>query len=802
MSSVSRFLIVLFVLSLTILTGCDDSGSNNSWNSGNNVNHISNNHTNPECTEEINDCDPLGDDDYDGISNGHEGCECLLDSDHDTIPNYLDRDSDNDGVNDNFEAGDTDVNSDPFDTDGDGNPDYTDPDSDNDGVTDGDEDRNNDGKLGDCETTGIACSDSCVDPESYCHPVLHLCINPLCLNGETDPHLQDTDGDGIPDGEESTFICNAASELHSGRRPVQYQNHSFNIYRLALEEDALYREMNPNNPSLIEAGAGFDMTDPEHAFAGFVVSREPSDPLLYMEVNDIIDTLGTIGHVTTLIGGNTTKSHSEKDQVVNIILKLQLETGTNPGILRNRVIAALFNRTLGDFAAPINTPFNNDSNIHVVVMMVQKNSDNQSFIMGGISTYSDWESRDWVNFHVADAGGGACIAGMGDTAENECEQYMADVPLADIVWVVDDSGSMDDDQVKLANASQTFLNIAGTLGLNWRMCVVDMTKDNDGSCCTGNNESGDYWLTSGNAGDAQKFRDCINDPAGDQTADGGEEYGLTQMQTAVSVHSPPEQDSNHKFRPSAAKIVFFLTDEVANEVDQHDLCPDVPGPNDCHFFGGCFVDDMMGCQSVMMDMQTMLTCQGYPDMWNHSDCDDVYRCMGAMNDEAWDPILCAPLVDPYIQFADQNDLIAYGLAVLSTDDPADCSEDPDNSSGTSAPHGYQEVINATGGILASLCQSDFATTMELIIEDMAGASSPIVLEHTPIPISLAVAIERKSPSNPEETSFEPIYRSTASGFIYKASSNRVLLVGQPMDYPPYEVVVSYTRWVTSIRPPD
>ncbi|MBU1536647.1 hypothetical protein KKF84_15075, partial [Myxococcota bacterium] len=320
--------------------------------------------------------------------------------------------------------------------------------------------------------------------------------------------------------------------------------------------------------------------------------------------------------------------------------------------------------------------------------------------------------------------------------------------------------------------------------------------------CTDTNQSGDYWLTSANPGDAQKFRNCVQDPAGSQTADGGAEYGLTQMMAAVTRHSPAEQDSNIKYRPTAAKIIFFLTDEVANEVDQHELCTDIPGANDCKFFSGCMIDDMMGCMSVMQNVSVMIQCQGYSDMWNHSECDDVYYCMGDMSDTAWDPLLCSPLVDPYIQFASDNDLIAYGLAMLSTDDQEACSEDPENSSGTSAPHGYQEVIAATGGILASMCQDDFTTTMELLIEDMAGAASPIVLAHKPIPVSLAVAIERKNPADPLDVSFDAIFRSSTFGFIYKASSNRIVLVGQPLDYPPYEVVVSYTRWVTTIVPPD
>ncbi len=798
---ITRFSLVCMSL-VFLLAACDDGSKKNGFNSGNN-NNATNNHTTDLCVNKTFECNTLADDDNDGISNGHEGCECLLDSDNDGMPNYLDMDSDNDGVPDAVEKGTPDINTPPVDSDGDGQPDYIDTDSDNDGVNDGDEDRNGDGALGHCEENPIVCQGTCVDPESYCHPGKSICINAECLGGETDPKTPDTDGDGILDGQEGTFICNASTEDGQGRRPVQYQKHQNNLFHVAIEQDAVFSHMDPPNPTPVEGAAGFDITAEEHASSGFVVSRGPSDPLIAREASDVITGIRTIGEVVTLSGGSYMQSHALKEQIVNVTLTLRVSAATNPGIIRNRILAMLLNRNLADFATPINAPFTNSSNDFLVNFMVQRDASDKSLVMGAVGTYSDWESREQVSFHVADAGSGACIASVNDTTENECEGYLYRAPVADIVWVVDDSGSMSDDQDRLSNASNTFLQVASNLGLAWRMCVVDMTENNDGSCCTGTNQSGDVWLSGGIPGDDVKFRECIADPAGAQTADGGYEFGLTQMQAAVDRHMPPQQDSTVKYRPDAARIVFFMSDEVANEVDQSaDYCnADAPyDANECHFFGGCMASDLMGCQSVMMNTAQMLTCEGYADgMWNHSDCNEVYRCMGDMSDEAWDPVLCDPTVQPWVDWAEYNQVTAYGLHILASD-PQECQEG-DNGNATS-PHGYQEVINRTGGLMGSLCQTDLTTTMELMIEDMAGAASPIVLAHTPIPVSLAVAIERKNSANPELTDYEAIPRSKTAGFNYKASSNRIVLLGQPMDYPPYEVIISYARWVTSVAPPD
>jgi len=71
------------------------------------------------------------DTDDDGIPNGIEGCG---DRDNDGIDNYLDTDSDGDGIPDSEEAGDDPSN--PRNSDKDDSPDFLDRDSDNDGLSD------------------------------------------------------------------------------------------------------------------------------------------------------------------------------------------------------------------------------------------------------------------------------------------------------------------------------------------------------------------------------------------------------------------------------------------------------------------------------------------------------------------------------------------------------------------------------------------------------------------------------------------------------------------------------------------
>jgi hypothetical protein len=73
--------------------------------------------------------------DNDGIPDSEEG-NGTVDTDMDGTPDSADDDSDNDGIRDDVEAGDTNPNTPPLDTDMDGTPDFRETDADNDGIPD------------------------------------------------------------------------------------------------------------------------------------------------------------------------------------------------------------------------------------------------------------------------------------------------------------------------------------------------------------------------------------------------------------------------------------------------------------------------------------------------------------------------------------------------------------------------------------------------------------------------------------------------------------------------------------------
>lgn len=172
----------------------------------------------------------IADQDNDGISDVHEGAAEMVDTDGDGTPDYLDTDSDDDGILD-ADEGSRDAAIPPVDTDGDGTPDFRDTDSDDNGIrddvegvtdTDGDgiadyRDRDNDGdtirdedEIGpdpsmpiDFDSDGIPDLydiDSDGDTIHDRHEAL-----PVDTEGDgiPDRHDPDSDGDGLSDAEEA-----------------------------------------------------------------------------------------------------------------------------------------------------------------------------------------------------------------------------------------------------------------------------------------------------------------------------------------------------------------------------------------------------------------------------------------------------------------------------------------------------------------------------------------------------------------------------------------------------------------------
>jgi hypothetical protein len=686
-------------------------------------------------------CDPAADTDEDCIPDGVESCDEMppRDTDGDGAPDYADTDADGDGIVDNLEAGASCDH--PRDNDGDGTPDYLDPDSDNDGVPDHYEDRNGDGVIGTC-TLQCASAAQCPPGDSCSLPIngagLGTCIDLACVGGETDPLNPDTDGDGTHDPLEGTSICNpTTADNPFGLKPIKYVDSSQTVYpmsnwRLALDVSAVEGLPSITNPTLLDAAYTFDMVAPGTQVAGFLASRSAGANSAVSEISSLIINLQNapfISDVTVRVSGNATTSLDGFETVLGATLEITTSQQLDAPAVREIVTDAALGRPAADVTFPqagwVGTP---DTHFIVSVQSIRRAMAVQTLFVGGVARKASADDamrqtsfilNDWSN------GSGVSISGNGEAIE--CEEIsMSRQAKADIIWIIDESGSTSHFRQQIVDDAANFFTQAQAAGLDFRMGVTDMHAGRMGRFASRQvGGTGDRWLLPS---DEAQFEADIYDPSGPDGADGGTENGLTQMHDTLVLHTPRNNADPQMIREDAALIVIFVTDEKAEEIKQAGIL----GENN---------NEPTPAQLTQIDM----------------------------------------LIAPYIA-----QLTAEGAQVNLIGDllpwgPA-CSAEK--------TYGYFGLVNATNGLMGSICQIDLSQTIAAMIENIVGSASPLTLAKVPISASISVSKETV-----------PLDRSRISGFDYRGATNSISFYNQMFSpVHPADIVVSYRRWAEQSTP--
>ncbi|MCA9664591.1 MAG: VWA domain-containing protein [Myxococcales bacterium] len=735
-------------------------------------------------TEAGTKCDPTEDTDGDGILNGEEGCTAQRDSDNDGTPDWQDFDSDNDGIPDEVEAGAKDANGKcaktggpwPCDTDKDGYPDYVDVDSDGDGIDDGDEDANGDGKLGCCLTKcgqpeGKQAAD-CILTKDGCGPG-QKCENGNCTpavgfscsNGETDPLKKDTFGDGKLDSERGTFICRDATEdKPQGRKSIQTQQNQQGDWHVAVEKSAKYGDLKLTNPGPKEAAAAINEEDPKNEVAGFVISMDTTEPDVQKSLDAIIQALqgkvpGGSGTITVRASGAKAKTHDGYASVRGTILDLEVSTPSNISTVRNELIGTVMNKPmaqLGNLPSPFGSSHSNFIIRFVTVRRFAFKKDSTGkkeldangdpiddgnkgawrlIVMGAVAGRDNYQDPARpTGFIVDDLSNGTALATHKDTVDNECDVgTITSLPVADIVWVIDESGSMSDNRQDIVNNANNFFSRALASGLDFRMAVTNVVAPSGsnqsaiGHFCskisTNTSDDGgtDRFLL---ATEQATFSSCINNPPG---YEGGSEYMLTNAEEAMKKHLPRAVGDQSKFRVGASIAYIIATDEADQSLKSGILTYTDYASTNCNL-------------DAAKQGQVTSAIQKYIDLFS-----------GKTDPEA---VATVHLIG--------------GVC--------------NNSCGAEMPHGQRLVAQALSGQIGDVCQKDLGNTLQVIIDSIIGAASPVVLEYVPISASLAVALDGIQ-----------INRSRTNGFDYRGANNSIALINVQFEKGS-ELIASYKRW--------
>ncbi len=645
-------------------------------------------------------CDPAGDADSDCIPNGVEGCEEEIqpDADGDGTPDWFDVDSDNDNISDQIEAGDCAT---PKDSDEDGIPDYADTDSDNDGVRDGSEDRDGNGIIGTCTTI---CSDNggCNTEDLETCSISNgetegVCVSINCTNGETNPHSTDTDNDGISDDNEGTFVCNVPSEDDPfGIKQVRYVDSADSTlyptanWRIALEVGAVDGAPTINNPLAVESAFTFDMTADIAQVAGFLTTRgarfiKATDEALFVSTQ--IDTIPNVVATTLRVSGANTISLDGFDTVLSTIVEVHTNAPTDVTALRAALLPKLLIRPEADVGIPP-APWTGelDTDFIITFQSTYRAEVAQTLYMGAVVRRADYDNRMRPTSIFADDmanGTGSTVSGNGESIE--CEQYYADRPAsADIIWIIDESGSTSSDRQRIADNAAAFFLKAVDAGLDFRMGVTDMNDTGPGgqvgifSSRDAAASTGDRWLLPT---EPTAFSDAIGDPSGPDTGDGGSEHGLTQGRNAMLRHLPRDSSDPAKVRDDAKLVVIYVTDEKPDEIEDAGILSE----------GN-----------------------------NQPNATQVTQIIN--------------FLAPYLAEFENENAIAHLISEPLPFVASTCS-----SGGSEHAFGYYELIQALGGQAGSICADDLGPVLDAMIDSIIGDASPISLSKVPISASISVA---------------------------------------------------------------
>ena len=568
--------------------------------------------------------------------------------------------------------------------------------------------------------------------------VLGACVDP----GMRDSSVEDSSADSeaadavVDDTFSGPPICRDATSSSPGRRQVQLRRSAKGDWAVALERTASYLELSVASPGPGDAGAVFDFRGFDQEVAGFVLSTRALSSV-EAEVTKLLARLDGHGRRVHELGRELFRTH-DGYHAIRVTVDIKYSKATRVPTVRNELAAATLGKLstdLGQLPSTYGWPVDDLVARILVVKRFEPRKDpygrtvldgngylldsgDQSkwrlVVMGAVASSKSYADRAKKTGLLLDdhTDGGALARTAGQLARGCDRGETGARPAADIIWVMDESGSMSDSRQDAPINANRFFSQALLSGLDFRMGVTNVCnpkgtyKQAVGKFCsritsrTRDDGGEDRFLLP----DEQAvFWSCVKNPPG---YEGGSEYGLVNAGAAVTGHLPRAAGDLTRIRTGAALVVIVYTDEYPESLAQ-----------------------VIGYQNTSrcgLDLSTQ-----------------------AKVDHA---------VQPYIDLftgtktpGSKAQLHVYGGV---------CQ----NACMAHMAHGYKEVIKATGGVLANVCKRDMTTVNQAIIDGLMG-TYPLGLSHVPIASSLAVSLNGKA-----------LARSRATGFDFRRDKNVVTLV--------------------------
>jgi hypothetical protein len=373
------------------------------------------------------------------------------------------------------------------------------------------------------------------------------------------------------------------------------------------------------------------------------------------------------------------------------------------------------------------------------------------------------DPADTTSFLLADLSGGTALALKNARRYKGCDPFVTqDTAIADFIWMADISASTDDDRGRIVSAAEQVFDALANNGVDFRMGVVPHSQSTIHRPSDAGHMRGVGFTT-----DRTLFSAYLQDASGTD----GCEFGIDSVDATIRRALPRTRGADPlKLREGAALAVMYISDENAQEIEE----------------GPCWnIPQRSGCPTGIGDVYTggLHTCAEAPDAAEQS-CADM-------------------ILAPYIQRIRDQGGTAFGQ-VFAASPLVQCNAGQLRCAGSAQDRnepgrGYIEVINATGGLFYSPCDSNpGAGPLAAIVDAVTGAASEFQLRGAPIAATIQVGVTRVSGGLPAVTI---VPRSKQDGFDYDPVSNSIFFRGQT--HRPARgdrVTISYRVWLPPALP--
>lgn len=438
--------------------------------------------------------------------------------------------------------------------------DPTDADQDKDGVKDGEEDRDRNGLIGDCAADcpqGDECGDGQTCQAGKCTPILDV----KCIGTETDPRLVDTDGDGTADKDEGgNIVCNTAALI-----TPTLDSDKTGDWTFALDPAfGAARRVTIANAQPAEAAIVFD--DATAVVAGFVLSKSGGTDAIKQDEADEQVMAGVAGlTIAAVFNRQAFTTYDSFSAVVSQRL-ITAASAQSPAALRDTLLTALSGHSAGDLTIPAGPSYAPGTTVFTLLITTVIRAD-RVVVVGAVAPQTAFDNASNATaIRMRDLTNGTALGRSGKGLKAECDGFAVEaLPIADIVWLIDTSGSMNDDQQLIGNTAQEFFTKLQGSSLDFRVGVMR------GGCAT----SG-VALTGGKfTTDQATFSAQVKSPTGPSGCEAETPItaGKHLHELVLSKNPPVTQpgDMSMGLRPGAKLIYVFVTDEEERNLQSSDI---------------------------------------------------------------------------------------------------------------------------------------------------------------------------------------------------------------------------------------